>query len=538
MTGARLRCAIYTRKSSEEGLDQEFNSLSAQREACEAYIRSQAGEGWRALKTIYDDGGFSGGSMKRPALAQLLADIEAGLIDVVVVYKVDRLTRSLTDFSRIVEAFDAKGVSFVSITQAFNTTTSMGRLTLNVLLSFAQFEREVTGERIRDKIAASKAKGMWMGGTLPLGYDAPTDLQTRALVLNPVEAETVRIIFRTYIELGSVHALEARLEAEGVRSKLWIAKHGRAVGGVRLSRGALFHLLKNRTYLGEIPHGEKSYPGSHPAIIEPEVFEAVQAGLGTRRSAWRERPLRSATMSLRGLLFDADGVPMSPSFTHGKNGQVYRYYVSSPLQLGRPVKQNPDAIRRVSAPEMERLLRDQLTAPLGAPEDAGLDTMLGSVKRVEIEAEAVRVTLLRARVARTALSQCEPVHDDPKRVVLSLPVRCRIRGGRTWVLAPAGSEAGRKTRRDPVLIRGLRQAHRVAAGIGWRCADGTVDLQTGRSPESAYIRKLCRLAFLAPDIQRLILEGRQPAGTNLEMLVHVAIPTSWPEQRRRLGLLQ
>ncbi len=533
-----VRCAIYTRKSSEEGLDQAFNSLHAQREACEAYIKSQVAEGWKALPAVYDDGGFSGGNMDRPGLVKLLADVDRGKIDTVVVYKVDRLTRALSDFAKIVDRLDGAGASFVSVTQAFNTTTSMGRLTLNVLLSFAQFEREVTGERIRDKIAASKAKGMWMGGTLPLGYDAPTDLQTRALVLNPVEAETVRIIFRTYIELGSVHALEARLEAEGVRSKLWIAKHGRAVGGVRLSRGALFHLLKNRTYLGEIPHGEKSYPGSHPAIIEPEVFEAVQAGLGTRRSAWRERPLRSATMSLRGLLFDADGVPMSPSFTHGKNGQVYRYYVSSPLQLGRPVKQNPDAIRRVSAPEMERLLRDQLTAPLGAPEDAGLDTMLGSVKRVEIEAEAVRVTLLRARVARTALSQCEPVHDDPKRVVLSLPVRCRIRGGRTWVLAPAGSEAGRKTRRDPVLIRGLRQAHRVAAGIGWRCADGTVDLQTGRSPESAYIRKLCRLAFLAPDIQRLILEGRQPAGTNLEMLVHVAIPTSWPEQRRRLGLLQ
>jgi site-specific DNA recombinase len=533
-----VRCAIYTRKSSEEGLDQAFNSLHAQREACEAYIKSQVAEGWRALPAVYDDGGFSGGNIHRPGLETLLDDVDRGKIDTVVVYKVDRLTRALSDFAKIVDRLDGAGASFVSVTQAFNTTTSMGRLTLNVLLSFAQFEREVTGERIRDKIAASKAKGMWMGGILPLGYDAPTDPQTRALVLNPTEAEIVRMIFRTYLELGSVHLLEARLEAEGVRSKLWLTKQGHPVGGGRLSRGALFHLLKNRTYLGEIPHGEKSYPGSHPAIIDPELFDAVQAGLGQRRSLWRERPLRAATMPLRGLLFDVDGAPMSPSFTHGKNGQVYRYYVSSPLQLGRPVKQNPDAIRRVSAPEVEQVLRDQLRAPLGAAEDAGLDTLLGSVKRVEIEAEAARVTLLRARVMRSALSTCESVHDEPTRVVLTLPIRCRLRGGRTWVLPPARSQALRKTKRDPVLIRGLRQAHRVAAEIGWRCADGTVDLQTGRSPDSAYTRKLCRLAFLAPDIQRLILEGRQPIGTNLKLLVQVAIPTSWPEQRRKLGLLQ
>jgi DNA invertase Pin-like site-specific DNA recombinase len=530
-----IRCAIYTRKSSEEGLDQSFNSLHAQHEACEAYVKSQVAEGWKVLPTAYDDGGFSGGNLARPGLEKLLADVDGGRIDIVVVYKVDRLTRSLSDFAKIVDRLDAAGASFVSVTQAFNTTNSMGRLTLNVLLSFAQFEREVTGERIRDKIAASKAKGMWMGGILPLGYDAPTDPQTRALVLNPDEAETVRLIFRTYLELGSVHALEARLEAEGVRSKLWISRNGRAVGGGPMSRGALFHLLKNRTYLGEIPHGAKSYPGSHPAIIDPETFDAVQAGLGARRAVRRERPQRTATMSLRGLLFDDDGAPMSPSFTHGKTGQIYRYYVSSPLQLGRPVKRNPDAIRRVSAPELEQLLRDHLTAPLGASDDAGLETLLGSVKRVEIEAEEVRVTLLRARVTRTALAICEPVQDDPTRVVLTLPIRCRIRGGRTWVLPPGGSETRRGSRRDPVLIRGLRRAHRLAAEIGWRCADGSVPHQTGRSPESAYMRKLCRLAFLAPDIQRRILEGRQPPGVNLEMLVQVAIPTSWAAQRRAFG---
>ena len=289
-----------------------------------AYVKSQIAEGWKVLPTAYDDGGFSGGNLTRPGLENLLADVDTGRIDIVVVYKVDRLTRSLSDFAKIVDRLDAAGASFVSVTQAFNTTNSMGRLTLNVLLSFAQFEREVTGERIRDKIAASKAKGMWMGGILPLGYDAPTDPQTRALVVNPAEAETVRQIFQTYLDLGSVHALEARLDADGVRSKRWVAKNGRSIGGVRLSRGALFHLLKNRVFLGQIPHGEKSYPGCHPAIIDPDVFEAAKTLLAGNRGAWKQRPLRSATMALKGLLFDIDGAPMSPSFTHGKSGQVYR----------------------------------------------------------------------------------------------------------------------------------------------------------------------------------------------------------------------
>lgn len=533
-----VRCAVYTRKSSEEGLDQAFNSLHAQREACEAYVKSQVAEGWRVLPTIYDDGGFSGGNLSRPGLEQLLADVDRGRIDTVVVYKVDRLTRSLADFAKIVDRLDAAGASFVSVTQAFNTTNSMGRLTLNVLLSFAQFEREVTGERIRDKIAASKAKGMWMGGNLPLGYDAPTNPQTRALVVNPAEAETVRGIFQTYLELGSVHALEARLEGDGVRSKLWMAKNGRAIGGVRLSRGALFHILKNRTYLGEIPHGEKSYPGCHPPIVERELFDGVQAMLTSHRIGWRERPLRASGMPLRALLFDADGSPMSPSFTHARNGQLYRYYVSSPLQLGRPVKSNPNALRRVSAPEVEALLRDQLIQHFGAAVDASLDDLLGPVRRIEIEAEAMRVTLHRAGLSRATIARCEALHEEPSLLLLSLPIRCRLRGGRTWITPPGGGQAERISKRDPVLVRGLRQAHRLAAAMGWRCSDGYVDLQSAKAPASAYDRKLCRLAFLAPDIQRLILEGRQPVGTNLEMLVQVSVPTSWAEQRRRLGLFE
>jgi DNA invertase Pin-like site-specific DNA recombinase len=354
------RCAIYTRKSSEEGLDQAFNSLHAQREACEAYIKSQAQEGWKVLPATYDDGGFSGGNIERPALQRLLADIDAGRVDTVVVYKIDRLTRSLADFAKIVERLDAAGASFVSVTQAFNTTTSMGRLTLNVLLSFAQFEREVTGERIRDKIAASKAKGMWMGGTLPLGYDGPTDLATRALVVNEGEAEQVRLIFRRYIELGSVSALERWLHQQAIRSKAHLTRSGRAMGGLPFSRGALFHLLANRTYLGEITHKDKSYPGAHPPIVEPALFDAAQALLSANRTTHRQHPTKVSTMPLRGLLFDADGQPMSPTFAHGRGGKVYRYYVSAPLQQGRGWQLEGDAIRRVPAEAVEALVLDRL----------------------------------------------------------------------------------------------------------------------------------------------------------------------------------
>jgi site-specific DNA recombinase len=275
----KLRCAVYRRKSSEEGLEQEFNSLDAQREACEAYVASQRHEGWMLSPGLYDDGGFSGGSMERPALRRLLADIAAGEIDVVVVYKVDRLTRALSDFARIVELFDTHRVSFVSVTQAFNTTTSMGRLTLNVLLSFAQFEREVTGERIRDKIAASKKKGMWMGGQPPLGYD----VRERKLVVNEAEAATVRSIFRSYVELGSVRELKAELDAASVISKLRTAADGSPYGGKPFSRGALYLMLANRAYRGEIVHKADVYPGEHAAILDEALFAEAQSILANNR---------------------------------------------------------------------------------------------------------------------------------------------------------------------------------------------------------------------------------------------------------------
>ena len=533
-----VRCAIYTRKSTEEGLDQAFNSLHAQREACEAYVKSQVGEGWKALPTLYDDGGFSGGTMERPALRKLMADVDAGRVDTVVVYKVDRLTRSLADFAKIVERLDAAGASFVSVTQAFNTTTSMGRLTLNVLLSFAQFEREVTGERIRDKIAASKARGMWMGGALPLGYDAPTNPLTRALVVNPAEAERVRIIFAAYLRLGSVSALEAYLDAEGVRSKAWRSSRGREMGGCRLSRGALFHMLKNRLYLGEIPHRDTHYPGSHPPIVDKDLFDKVEARLADQRLVRRDRPTRVAGMPLRGLLFDVDGHPMSPAFGYGRGGRVYRYYVSAPLQQGRQPVPKEGAIRRIAADAIEDMVRDQLQRRLDAPPDSALTGLLKRVKRVEVDADAIRIEVLRASVPRAVLVEFVPHDTDPRLVVLDLAVRCRVRGGRTWVTPPPGSRMAIRPKRDAVLIRGLREAHRVAAGLGWNAADGSIRGPGAKAPDSHYQRKLCRMAFLAPDIQRAILMGQQPAGLTLDRFVREDIPLAWPEQRRALGMAE
>jgi site-specific DNA recombinase len=294
-----LRCAIYTRKSSEHGLEQDFNSLDAQREASEAYIKSQAHEGWRLIKTHYNDGGLSGGTLQRPALQSLLADIRARKIDVVLVYKVDRLTRSLADFAKLVELFEAHGVSFVSVTQQFNTTTSMGRLTLNVLLSFAQFEREIAGERIRDKFAASRRKGMWMGGTIPLGYD----VRDRKLIMNEAEAATVRVIFQRYLTLGCVSRLQVELDRKGVRSKQRILISGRVLGGCSFGRGALYHLLRNRIYRGEVVHKGIAYPGEHEPILNEELWNDVQARLSGNLARRRQARVESGAL-LGGLIFD------------------------------------------------------------------------------------------------------------------------------------------------------------------------------------------------------------------------------------------
>src|SRR5438445_3018360 len=358
-TGCK-RCAIYTRKSSEEGLEQEFNSLAAQCDACEAFIRSQRNEGWLLAKTRYDDGGFSGGNIERRALQDLLGDIRAGRIDIVVVYKVDRLTRSLADFARLVELFDAQGVSFVSVTQQFNTTSSMGRLTLNVLLSFAQFEREVTGERIRDKIAASKKKGMWMGGIVPLGYDA----SERTLIVNPAEAETVRRIFALYRELGCVRRVKEEADRLGLRTKSSTTASGAERGGKFFSRGHIYNLLSNPIYIGEIAHKGQLYPGQHPALIDTETWTAVRDQLGTNASDHRQKADAAEPSLLAGMLVDARGERLTPSHAV-KKGRRYRYYVSTALITEPGTDQSQGW--RLPAQEIEdaviRVLADALTSP-------------------------------------------------------------------------------------------------------------------------------------------------------------------------------
>jgi len=350
----RSRCAIYTRKSSEEGLDMEFNSLDAQREACEAYVASQRSEGWATIRERYDDGGFSGGTLERPALKQLLADIEAGLIDVIVVYKIDRLSRSLMDFAKLVEVFDRNNVTFVSVTQSFNTTTSMGRLTLNILLSFAQFEREVIGERIRDKFAASRKRGMWMGGFVPMGYD----VRDRKLVVNEAEAQTVRMIFERFVALGSASTLARALQVERVLNKR----------GKQIDKGFIYKLINNRVYLGEAVHKGTSYPGEHEAIISQDLWDGVHAILKESPRARGAKNRVGTDALLKGIIFAANGTAMTPTFTR-KGERLYHYYVSMDLLRNReaPDRTGP---ARLPAAMVEGAVVAEMRRLIASPEIA------------------------------------------------------------------------------------------------------------------------------------------------------------------------
>jgi site-specific DNA recombinase len=380
----KLRCAVYTRKSSEEGLEQEFNSLQAQREACEAYVASQRSEGWALIREPYDDGGWSGGTLERPALKRLLADIEEGLVDVVVVYKIDRLSRSLMDFSRLVEVFDRSGVTFVSVTQSFNTTTSMGRLTLNILLSFAQFEREVTAERIRDKIAASRAKGMWMGGNVPLGYV----VKDRKLVVDEADAAMVRNIFERFVRIGSATILAQELHREGVRSRR----------GKLIDKGYLYKLLNNQTYLGLAVHKGATYPGEHAAIIDQALWDKVHAIL-SENTRTRSANTRAQTPALlKGLIFGPTGAAMSPTHTR-KGNRLYRYYVSQDV-----LKRGPGAcpIGRVAAAEIETAVIDQLRGVFRQPE-----IVVGAWRAARAEQDDIP-----ENEAREALTQLDLLWDE------------------------------------------------------------------------------------------------------------------------------
>jgi len=520
----KLRAAIYTRKSSEEGLGQAFNSLDAQREACEAYITSQKSEGWALARTRYDDGGWSGGTIERPALRQLLADVQADRIDIVVVYKVDRLSRSLADFARIVELFDRHNVSFVSVTQAFNTTTSMGRLTLNVLLSFAQFEREVTGERIRDKIAASKAKGMWMGGYVPLGYDA----RDRTLVINEPEAAIVRHIFRRYLDLGSVYALHDELEREGYRSKVTTSRSGNTRGGQPFSRGSLFHMLRNRLYVGEIVHRDATHPGLHRAIIDRELFEEVQSMLERKRGHRRSR--QASRSPLSGILFDALGNRMAATHARGRGDRRYLYY-TSPVPAS-----HPDAgrvLRRVPAPGIEEIIIERMRAWSGRG-SACWSGLAPFMKRVELHPEAIVFDVLPPAHERWTIDAQEKcTRDDSGMLRITSPVKVQTRGGRTSRIE--GTARPVRTCPDRTLIAGLRRAHLELQARGIDLAETTAPIDSARGVEDPYLRKLTRLAFLAPDIQRSILEGRQPPGLKLADLLADDLPLSWEDQRQQLG---
>jgi len=514
----KLRCAIYTRKSTDEGLDQSFNSLDAQREACGAYILSQAGEGWSAVKDIYDDGGFSGGSMDRPALKQLLADVESGRVDVIVVYKVDRLTRSLADFARIVEVLDQAGASFVSVTQAFNTTTSMGRLTLNVLLSFAQFEREVTGERIRDKIAQSKARGMWMGGHRPLGYD----VRDRALHINDAEAETVRLIFDRYLKARSVYELRDALNAEGVRSKAWISRTGKEHGGQPFTHGALYHILANRVYVGEIVHRERSHPGLHAAIISPEIFEAVQQKL----KAGVQAPLpatasRGHIATLLGKLFDDSGSPMTSA--HATRGQRrYLYYVSTARTQRKPA----GTLHRVSAPRLEQLVTE-IVAPLLNPHFAFSSESPAStaIRRIELGREWIRIELSTSCISRTHF---DGVDDDAEYVRIE---RAHHLARPSTARRLLSTERANESRVDRALVRAIVQARRWQSMLASGDATSIQHLAQREQVCPIYTGQLLPLAFLAPDLIEAIIDGRQPARLSLISLINARLPMRWDEQR-------
>jgi DNA invertase Pin-like site-specific DNA recombinase len=504
-----LRCAIYTRKSTEHGLEQEFNSLDAQRDACEAYIKSQASQGWRALPQHYDDPAYSGGNLDRPALQKLLGDIEAGRIDVVVVYKIDRLTRSLADFAKLVEAFDAKSISFVAVTQQFNTTTSMGRLTLNVLLSFAQFERELSSERVRDKIAASRRKGKWTGGTAPLGYDA----SDKKLVINKAEAETVRIIFRRYLELQSFSKVVADLDQRGIVTKRRKTKVAKYQGGIPFSYGPLAYFLKNRVYLGEVHHGGKWFKGEHEAIIDRATFDRVQKLLATKSNGRKKKRSESGALLL-GKLYDDRGNLMSPSFS-SNNGVRYRFYVSSALLRGR--KAAAGSVGSVAVAEIESAV---LAALKTHRHDGNPEGACAAIETLE------RVVVARDRLLITTAGTAGGGSTTEIRVAWAIKAK-------DAATAVEGNGVSEGTRND-ALIQSIARAHAWMHCLREGTYETIEQLAEANSLHPKVVRQNLRLAFLSPDVTSSILEGRQLAGLSLARIPKL-LPFPWTEHRRLLG---
>ncbi|MBL9049631.1 MAG: recombinase family protein [Tabrizicola sp.] len=556
MSPPRIRCAIYTRKSSDEGLDQDFNSLDAQAEACAAYIASQRHEGWVAGKARYDDGGISGGTLERPALHRLLADIDAGHVQMVVVYKIDRLTRSLADFAKLVERFDAAGCSFVSVTQAFNTASSMGRLTLNVLLSFAQFEREVTAERIRDKIAASKKKGLWMGGMTPLGYDPHPDPKTRGLVINADEAETVRAIFALYDELGCLNAVMRRANDLGLRSKRHHFRSGRVQGGTPFSRGQIYALLRNPIYIGKIRHKTRVWDGQHAPIVDETLWERVQSKLqdASARPRGRKdpgnRPGATRVALLTGKLRDDTGDRLTPTHTR-RHGRQIRYYVSNRLISGGtdprgwrlPAAALEEAVANTIAGHLIALARDHRIC-------AESDLQRGDAVRDRVRQLADRLTgstsdLLSALLAEGHIEkhrivlrlQAKVLGEllvlpldvlDPAVLTIDAPFALRRRGVEGKIVV-----GDREPNPDRTLLRALAKAHDWVADLRKGKPLGDTAASTGHS--ESYIRTRAQLAYLAPTIQGAIFEGHQPADLTLERIIRKPVPLDWDAQARLYG---
>ena len=567
-----LRCAIYTRKSSEEGLEQSFNSLDAQREACEAFILSQREEGWKALPARYDDGGYSGGTMERPALQRLLQDVEASKVNVIVVYKVDRLTRSLADFAKIVETLDARGVSFVSVTQQFNTTSSMGRLTLNVLLSFAQFEREVTGERIRDKIAASKRRGIWMGGPVPLGYN----LEARKLVPNTKEAALVSKIFSLYLDLGCVSKLAATLARENIRSKAWTTKAGIRLGGNAFARGALYDLLQNRLYIGEIRHRDQWYAGEHQVIVPRKLWDNVQARINGNRKKRHNHIRERSSSLLTGLLVDASGNRFTPSFTFKKR-RKYRYYVSQ-IAIKNPAAKSNGPIRlparEIENRVTEKLLSflksdaevfDRLGAAAESPAASGQlvaaakklalrwpslrsdefrDLLASFVRRIIIQENNIEILISRPDL-RQGLEKgddfvpsdldrpYQSIHPDDL-ICLTIAAKLKRSGGEVHLVVPPNSGGVSSPQPNPSLIKAVARARNWYERVLEGKSSNQRSLALHAGVTERYLGKVFDCAFLAPDIVEAILEGRQPRDLSFKKLC-AHIPLSWIEQREQLG---
>jgi len=528
------RCAIYTRKSTEYNLELAFNSLDAQREACEAYIKSQAHEGWRLIPGRYDDGAFSGASLDRPALQQLLAEVRAGKIDIVLVYKVDRLTRSLADFAKLIELFDAHGVSFVSVTQSFNTSSSMGRLTLNVLLSFAQFERELIGERVRDKIAASKRKGIWVGGPVPLGY-ATVD---KKILVVPAEAEAVRTIFARYLELGSIRALAEDLDRRGICSKPRRLSNGRTIGGGRFGVGALAYLLKNRFYIGEVVYRGEVHGGEQAAIVDRAMFQAVQAKLAAQAVERRCR-LRGLPAILSGRLFDHRGNRMSPTHAN-KGGARYRYYVSQAVLQGKPPP--PGLVSRVPAAEIEALVVAALRRHLSA---SSAREQLPDNDRDLLERHLERVTLTPNHLELRLRQSFEPAQSqDPantlagrptaRATTMEVPWTSRIPAAVNGIIhVPAHNTPIKASRREALLIAIAKARQWIDDLADGRAASFTVIARREGRAER-HIRLLAPLAFVSPRIVSALLDGTAPADLTLTKLAR-GLPYCWAEQEQRVG---